>query len=850
MPEHNNYKNEKQLQQVGIRIVQEPPLMANEPVNSPEAAIRVMNEFLSQMDRELFCIVNLQSDLKPINMNIVSVGALNEALVHPREILKSAVLSNASSMMLIHNHPSGSLNPSQEDIVTTDRLVQIGQMMGIPVVDHVIIGRGQEYYSFHERGTLPIARNQFATNMDQLTFGAKVAEPTPGPATIPLPVEGKDINAVIESLEKGMESFLQGDEARYRQYLQVMTKFHSYSLNNTLLIAMQRPDATLCNSYKRWQGLGRQVRAGEKGIKIIAPAPVKQKRLREKKDQNQNTVLGANGKPEMEEVEITIPRYKTATIFAYEQTEGEPLPLLAPKELTASVENFDLFMKAIKAVSPVPIRFDDIQGGAKGYYHTVDKEIVIKKGMSEAQTMKTAVHECCHSILHDRDRMQAQGIEKDTMTKEVESESVAYAVCQAFDLDTSDYSFPYIAGWSHNHDTKDVKASLDVIRKTAGQIIEDMTEQLQLLVKERETSRNEDLSENISPELKLLQGKTMQFGIYQIADGSNGEKYQFMSSDFAKEQGIAIVGQDYECVYSETWEHGQSLDQIYEKFNLDRPKDFTGHSLSMSDVIVINDGDSVQAHYVDTFGFTKLPDFIRQRIDIALQVPDIDMKAIEQEQLQSLAVEIDTFVYDFDPYSYNDAVGDRETAIDNIRQDLTSGKVGGLKQWLQDVIDESGTDNLDITDHAISLMEKLDRIEQYRAPEIDQGTISFYVAECSEFPVMGEYHENLSLDEAFQIYDSIPSGRMNGVKGIGFDLHDDSDYAGRFDLMTGGRVHEDDINHITHYKENPLVQKSISDIKEKLAARNKAKEQASEKKTMQPDKAHTKSQKRKEAVSL
>lgn len=148
MPEHNNYQNENQLQQVGIRIVQEPPLMANEPVNSPEAAIRVMNEFLSQMDRELFCIVNLQSDLKPINMNIVSVGALNEALVHPREISKSAVLSNASSMMLIHNHPSGSLNPSQEDIVTTDRLVQIGQMMGIPVVDHVIIGRGQEYYSF------------------------------------------------------------------------------------------------------------------------------------------------------------------------------------------------------------------------------------------------------------------------------------------------------------------------------------------------------------------------------------------------------------------------------------------------------------------------------------------------------------------------------------------------------------------------------------------------------------------------------------------------------------------------------------------------------------------------------
>lgn len=858
MPDNYRATEEQQLQQVSIRMVQQPPLMANEPLNSPEAVIRVMNDFLSQMDRELFCVVNLQSDLKPINMNIVSVGALNEALVHPREILKSAILSNASSMMLIHNHPSGSLEPSREDITTTDRMVRIGQMMGIPVLDHIIVGRGQEYYSFHERSTIPVVTQSFAADMAHLQFGSKVAEPIVGmSSTIPLPVEGKDINAVMESLEKGMESFLQGDEARYRQYLQVMTKFHSYSLNNTLLIAMQRPDATLCNSYKRWQGLGRQVRAGEKGIKIIAPAPVKQKRIREKKDQNQNSILGANGKPEMEEVEITIPRYKTATIFAYEQTEGEPLPLLRPKELTADVENFELFMKAIEAVAPVPIHFDNIDGGAKGYYHVIDKEIVIQKGMSEAQTMKTAVHECCHSILHDREFMAAQGIEKDTMTKEVESESVAYAVCQAFGLDTSDYSFPYIAGWSHNHDTKDVKASLDVIRKTAGQIIEDISEQLQLLVQERENSRQDELLEAVSPEINLLQGKKAEFGIYQIADGSNGEQYQFMSSDFAKEQRIPIAGNDYELVYTGSWEQKQTLDQIYERFNMDRPADFTGHSLSVSDVIVINNGEEVQAYYVDSFGFTALPDFVQQRENMTFQVPDIDLKAVEQEQLQNLAVEIDAFVYDYDPYSYNDAIDDRESAVDNIRQDLTSGKVKGLKQWLQDVIDEARTDTpdiTDITDHATELMGKLEQIEQFRGREkskkAEQGTISFYVAECSEFPVMGEYHENLSLEEAFDIYESIPSGRMNGVKGIGFNLRDGSDYAGQFDLMTGDRVLEDDINYISHYKEHPLVQKAISDIKTKLAARNQVKEKNADKKQVISDKSHTKMQKRKEAVSL
>ena len=200
--------------------------------------------------------------------------------------------------------------------------------------------------------------------------------------TTALPVQGKDLSSIMKSLEMGVQDFLDGDQARYQEFLKVMTKFHSYSLNNTLLIAMQRPDATLCNSYKRWQSLGRQVKRGEKGITIIAPVPVKAKKMRERMDQDQKPIIGADGHPEMEEVETVIPRFKATTVFAYEQTEGDPLPLLEVAELSASVENFDIFMEAIKRVSPVPIRFEEISGGAKGYYSNATKEIVLNQGMS------------------------------------------------------------------------------------------------------------------------------------------------------------------------------------------------------------------------------------------------------------------------------------------------------------------------------------------------------------------------------------------------------------------------------------------------------------------------------------
>ena len=260
---------------------------------------------------------------------------------------------------------------------------------------------------------------------------------------------------ITERLEQGVKDIFTSE--MYANYLRTMSQFHSYSFNNTLLIHLQKPEASLVAGYQTWQKkFHRQVRRGEKGIQIIAPAPIRTREEIEKVDPaTMEPVLKPDGTPEMEEVEYTIPRFRVTTVFDVSQTEGEPLPELETPELLGSVENYEIFMQAIRDISPVPIRFDEIESGAKGYYSSVDKEIVIQESMSESQTMKTGIHEVTHAKLHDRDIIEEMDEKKDQMTREVEAESVAYTVCQYFGLDTSDYSFPYIAGWSSDRDMKD-----------------------------------------------------------------------------------------------------------------------------------------------------------------------------------------------------------------------------------------------------------------------------------------------------------------------------------------------------------------------------------------------------------
>lgn len=672
----------------------------------------------------------------------------------------------------------------------------------------------------------------------------------------------EQLKEITERLEQGVKDLFTSE--KYTEYLKTMSQFHNYSFNNTLLIAMQKPESTLVAGLGTWnKKFNRRVKRGEKGIKIIAPAPIKEKEEIEKFDPETNEpVLRPDGQPETEEVEHIIPRFRVATVFDISQTYGDPLPELDTPELMGSVENFGTFMEAIGMVSPAPMRYAEIEGDAKGYYSNTNKEIVIREGMSEKQTMKTAVHEVTHAMCHDRDVMEELGEKKNQMTREVEAESVAFTVCSYFGLDTSDYSFPYIAGWSSDMDMKELCSSMDFIRKTAGSFIDGMVENMQKLQKEKAVQRelaeddlvfqaaplgeatkkfylvdnvgrvdflrllhtfaeqekgngnpeqflkshgvhldlwrdSESLGENqempefydvlymdadhivdaaafsilIQVEMMISRAEyehtalgkeannlavqyaykldnpmdtkelvkklaeatenpeahnireimedaqaeidflpdnqigfmqmheygyrndlvlplTMEravalhnaglniyslnkdgsrtlmnteadirdqegifgiedrewesyrvmeavreengeqehqnedlffssnqdsYAIYQIKDDSKGREYLFMGTEYLKKQGISAEYDDYQMVYNDVLGEDETLDSLYEKFNIRRPLDFMGHSLSVSDVVALKKDGEISAHYVDSFGYTELPGFFFQR---------------------------------------------------------------------------------------------------------------------------------------------------------------------------------------------------------------------------------------------
>ena len=288
----------------------------------------------------------------------------------------------------------------------------------------------------------------------------------------------EQLKQITEQLEQGVAEIFTSE--KYTEYLNTMAKFHNYSFNNTLLITMQKPEATLVAGYQAWQKkFNRQVKRGEKGIQIIAPAPYKEKQEIEKTDpETGEIVIGEDGQPETEVVERVITKFRVTTVFDVSQTTGEPIPEFEVSELEGDVLIYHDFMEALKTVAPVPISFIEIDGEAKGFYQIVDKYIAVQPGMSEAQTMKTAVHETAHAVLHDRDQMEAEGVVKDQLTKEVEAESVAYVVCNHFGLDTSEYSFSYIASWSSGKNMKELRASMDTIRKTSADMIGQIEEKL------------------------------------------------------------------------------------------------------------------------------------------------------------------------------------------------------------------------------------------------------------------------------------------------------------------------------------------------------------------------------------
>ncbi len=526
-------------------------------------------------------------------------------------------------------------------------------------------------------------------------------------------VRKNKVQEITDRLETGIKELF--DSEKYVTWLNTMSKFHEYSLNNTILIAMQRPDATMVAGYTQWQkDFERNVNKGEKAIRILAWNPHKEKVERDKIDpETHEPVKDENGNTVKEIAEVQRPSYKVVNVFDVSQTEGKEIPTLAT-ELQGNVRNFQDFFEALKKTCPVPIEFENINGSARGYFHQKDQRIAIQEGMSEIQTIKTAIHEMAHQKLHSVEQennqsYQSKKQEEKAQTrseKEVEAESVAYTVCQHFGIDTSDYSFGYVAGWSQGKEMAELKASLLTIRRAAASMIDD------------------------------IEGHIKEIHL---------EKIENMTID---------------------------------------------------------------------------------------------------EAAELLADRLDTFAYDTDPYSYNDMIDDREQALADLKNDLVTGNnksLDGVEDFLKGVIE---ADCLESAEAAVLLDDLHAFREKYlevdKVQEVSKATITFYVAECMEFPSYGEYHETDNLKDAFEILDTIPPQRLNAVTGIGFVIHDENSAIdnGQYPLVQGDQIQYDAINMVDYYKDSPLVQGAITEceaiLKEREAVKDSVKEVVAASKSEKP----------------
>ena len=601
------------------------------------------------------------------------------------------------------------------------------------------------------------------------------------------------LKEITERLEQGVKDIFTSE--MYTKYLLTMSKFHNYSFNNTLLIAMQRPDATLVAGYNAWKNkFNRYVKKGEKGIQIIAPAPVKEREEREKIDKDTGlTVLNENGVPEIEVVERVIPRFRVTTVFDYAQTDGEPLPTLGVNELTARVKDYTLLKEAIEQVSPVPICFGEIEGSAKGYYSHMDKEICVRADMGESQTIKTMIHEVAHAMLHDSDQMKQRGEEKDQLTKETEAESIAFTVCSALGIDTSDYSFPYVASWASGKELKELKDSMDTIRLTAA----DFLEKLETAVAERSVERMTAMEYAE----KLIADKEQDKTIFDNSQRNLIVNFAYKLDDRAATEELAsnlaaaVAAENTEEVNRLMWEAEEKIEnlpdgmiglsemheygylkddvlpltkegarewhrlgeRIYPLFQDGTAGDFASQEEieqhdgifgikadAWSAILLEKNEEYLEDEYarqnaaltvisreqalrlfdegkqIYLIRISPWPVLVTGREEIErgsdyFQIAKEDLekdkqKAMENSEkapVEKLAADLDDFAFDFDFYHYKDSVEDREQAVEALKEQIQAGDVQPIREWLQDAVEESEGES---AEKAAELITRLDAL--------------------------------------------------------------------------------------------------------------------------------------------
>lgn len=668
------------------------------------------------------------------------------------------------------------------------------------------------------------------------------------------------VKEITDQLEQGIQDLFESE--KYMSWLRTMSRFHDYSLNNTLLIAFQRPDATLVAGYTAWQKqFGRQVQKGEKAIKILAPAPYKEKVEIEKLDPvTKMPIYSDDGKPIIEVQEVTRPAFKVVNVFDVSQTEGREIPSLGVDELSGDVREYEIFFEALKRSCPVPMEFENIEGSAKGYYHQMEQRIAIREGMSQVQTIKTVIHEMAHQRLHAVDPLDEKSeiINQTRSSKEVEAESVAYTVCQHYGIETSDYSFAYVAGWSHGKETPELKASLNTIRKTANEMITEIDGHIAEINKEMEQENT------ITCYLKITSSMGSEYEINRIAGTIEKiesvlkealEKEVDNIPEFLESKGIPVlvvassiddepgryIRPEYEYdidrkqIYRDGIAIGREMTREESAVRLAVKVDFFlretdnfQYKNEVEDPLIfteeLRNALMVGSERVDEISgwFQQImdedSDYTNEAIDLVVAMKNMSKEGREitkREQAEQLAGELYEYADEVDPYGSQDSIEYVEEFIRDTTKDLLDAgeKAEGILKWLEET--PVATTALETRGK-----ELRDKVSAFTGIPIEpEATISFYVAECSEFPTMREFHDGMTLEEAFHLYDQIPAERMNGIKGIGFELHDGSEYDGQYPLMEAGRVDEELINMVQHYKDSPLVQQAILDCKRILSER-------------------------------
>lgn len=800
--------------------------------------------------------------------------------------------------------------------------------------------------------------------------------------------EQQRVKEITDKLEKGLKELFESE--KYKSYLSTMSKFHNYSFNNTLLIAMQKPEATLVAGYKAWQkNFDRHVNKGEKAIRILAPAPYKIKEERDKLDPvTGEMIFDENGMPQKENVEVTIPAFCAVSVFDVSQTDGKPILELEAAELLQTVEGYEDFVKALIEVAPVPIGFEDIPGESKGYFHTEEKRIAVQENMSESQTLKTMVHEVAHSMLHNKElNKDMDAPVKDRNTKEVEAESIAYTVCQHFGIDTSDYSFGYIAGWSSGKEMSELKASLDTIRRASSELITGIEGQLQALqlnrameqtaeeeslllvqttdlseysllnvrgmdaqelvtaladmndndilsvqayleskgawttelanqdtkefeeyhldvryftdmdkivdvskgaekqaeenlsvmgraeakaviddfpdpmiglyemhdygydwsemlpltkdralelwdddfpiyllhvdgsetmaddreeieehggifgiekedwMRERNLDRENDIEEEKEAAEPVIEASEPEeksnntYRIYQLKSDDELWQYHFENLESLKDHDLKVEGKNYELKYEGEWKEGMHLEGIYTKFNIDRPEDFTGHSLSVSDIVVLNRDGKETAHFVDSVGFVEVPEFfLESEVE-----QEIEEKAVDSIEEQTVGIE--------DGDEIIDLGDDREAILAEIR----------------------GSKEIEVPETEVQAAEAKDTSGQDVQKQKPEVEITLTVAECGEFHNMGEFYESIpTVDEAIAIFEKISPERMNGIPAIGINLHREGEEKYEddcIDFADAKHIYLDVLGYVPGLMNEPKTMEMVAEIIAKLPDR-------------------------------